>query len=314
MTSSPTLRNRQVRKADASTPGQSKAKAHTVIWREIPGWQFENEYILSGYRPENADYAEIFSSITFLHNETGNVYTHLIGALLLPPVASIVLRYLARPQFLDVSFMGYFMFGVYFWCAEVCLVLSTLYHLLRPHSHRVEVLWHGLDMLGIVIVNVGTFSSGIYYVFYCDGSVQRVHLAIILTASTVLGGLSTARFFKAPRWRKLKVTAFVALGSSSLIPLVHGVERYGLGHMVQYSGMKWYLLELLFYGIGAGLYASRFPERLDPGRFDIWGSSHQIFHVAILCAMSTHATALLQGFTTSHTQDAEQLQGKAGVD
>lgn len=53
----------------------------------------------------------------------------------------------------------------------------------------------------------------------------------------------------------------------------------------------------------------RIPERLAPGRFDIWGSSHQIFHVAILCAMYTHVTALLQRFTTCHTLNVCQLQG-----
>lgn len=53
----------------------------------------------------------------------------------------------------------------------------------------------------------------------------------------------------------------------------------------------------------------RIPERLAPGKFDIWGSSHQIFHVAILFAMYMHVTALLQGFTTCHTLDVCQLQG-----
>lgn len=53
----------------------------------------------------------------------------------------------------------------------------------------------------------------------------------------------------------------------------------------------------------------RIPERLAPGTFDIFGSSHQLFHVAILCAMYSHVTALLQGFTTCHTLDVCQLQG-----
>lgn len=53
----------------------------------------------------------------------------------------------------------------------------------------------------------------------------------------------------------------------------------------------------------------RFPERVAPGKFDIWGSSHQIFHIAILCAIYTHLTALLQGFTTCHTLDVCLLQG-----
>lgn len=48
--------------------------------------------------------------------------------------------------------------------------------------------------------------------------------------------------------------AYVALGASAFIPLLHGVQLYGLEYMLQYSGMKWYLLELVFYGGGVSLY------------------------------------------------------------
>lgn len=49
--------------------------------------------------------------------------------------------------------------------------------------------------------------------------------------------------------------AYFALGASSFIPLLHGVQLYGLDYMLQYAGMKWYLIELAFYGGGVGLYA-----------------------------------------------------------
>ena len=52
----------------------------------------------------------------------------------------------------------------------------------------------------------------------------------------------------------------------------------------------------------------RIPERLAPGKFDVWGSSHQFFHVAILCAMCTHVAAMLHGFTACHTLDMCQLR------
>ena len=177
------LKRRQGPKVNMSTTSdptyQSKAEARTVTWQEISEWQLDNKYILSGYRPEKADYLEIFISLTFLHNETCNVYTHLVGALHLPLVATAFLRYLAEPQFLNVSFMDYTMFKIYFCCAEICLVLSTLYHLMQPHSHHAEQFWHGMDLLGIVIVTMGTFSSGIYYVFFCEASLQRLHWAIV---------------------------------------------------------------------------------------------------------------------------------------
>lgn len=307
------LKKRQVPKANMSTANdstkQTNVAAQTVTWQEISEWQFDNKYILSGYRPEKADYLEIFSSLGFLHNETCNVYTHLVGALILPLVATVFLRYLTEPQFLNIASMDYYMFGIYFLSAETCLILSTLYHLMQPHSHHVEQFWHGMDLLGIVIVTIGTFSSGIYYVFFCEASLQQMHWAIILTTGTITGVLISHPSLKTPRLRNVKAGAFVVFGASSFIPLLHGVERYGLQYMMQYSGMKWYLLELAFYGTGVIMYAFRIPERLAPGKFDIWGSSHQIFHIAILCAMYTHLTALLQGFVSCHTLDVCRLQG-----
>lgn len=162
-----------------STTNQPKAKARTVTWQEIYRWQLDNKYILSGYRPAKANYLEIFTSLTFLHNETCNVYTHLIGALLLPLIATTFLRYLGESQFVNVSSMDYAMFGIYYWCAEACLIFSAFYHLVQPHSRQVEEFWHGMDLLGIVIVTVGTFTSGIYYVFFCEPSLQKLHWAIV---------------------------------------------------------------------------------------------------------------------------------------
>ena len=75
--------------------------------------------------------------------------------------------------------MDYIMFSIYFLCAEICLVLSTLYHLMLLYSHYVEQFWHRMDLLGIIIVTVGTFSSGIYYVFFCEVSLQKLHWAIV---------------------------------------------------------------------------------------------------------------------------------------
>lgn len=47
----------------------------------------------------------------------------------------------------------------------------------------------------------------------------------------------------------------------------------------------------------------RIPERFAPGKFDIWGSSHQIFHVLILCAMYMQTIVLTQAFAMCHVLD-----------
>lgn len=43
------------------------------------------------------------------------------------------------------------------------------------------------------------------------------------------------------------------------------------------------------------------PERFWPGAFDIWGSSHQIFHVLVLMAAAAHLVGLLKAFDYEHS-------------
>ncbi|KAI3326005.1 mPR-like GPCR protein [Xylariaceae sp. AK1471] len=306
------LKKRQV-STDISTTNNtaspSSATAQTVTCQEISKWQFDNKYILSGYGPEKRDCREILMSLTFLHNETCNVYTHLIGALLLPLFATSYLWFLAEPQYLNVKSIDYAIFGIFFWCAGICLDLSVLYHLMLSHSHRIEQFWHGMDLLGIIIVIVGTFTSGIYYLFFCEPSLRKMHWAMNWTMGTITGILTSNPSLRTSRGRKVKVGAFMIFGATSFIHLLHGAQRYGFEHMLQYAGMDWYFLEIFFYGTSAILYAFRIPERLAPGNFDIWGSSHQIFHVSILCWMWAHASGLAESFTSFHTMDVCGAQG-----
>ncbi|EJP70988.1 Hemolysin-III protein [Beauveria bassiana ARSEF 2860] len=286
----------------------------TLMWYEAAEWQRDNKYILSGYRREKADYLEILTSLTFLHNETCNVYTHLIGALLLPLIAATVMRSLSQPQFSVVSGTDYTMFAIFFWTAECCLLFSTAFHLFGAHSHEAEQFWHRMDLLGIVIVTMGTFIPGIYYIYFCELSLQRLHWSVVILSGSSTAALICIPVFRTLRWRKVKIGAYVALGASALIPLAHGSQLYGLKYMTQYSGMNWYLLELAIYGSGTAFYALRIPERFAPGKFDIWCSSHQIFHLCILCAMYIHIFGLMQAFTACHTLDICKIQAahKAG--
>jgi adiponectin receptor len=50
---------------------------------------------------------------------------------------------------------------------------------------------------------------------------------------------------------------------------------------------------------------ARFPERLKPGAFDIWGSSHQIFHVLVLLAAASHFVGLVKAFDYGHSARAQ---------
>lgn len=76
----------------------------------------------------------------------------------------------------------------------------------------------------------------------------------------MIAGLATAAMVAVPRfrvWRTARTCAFVALGATSFVPILHGVYLYGTQQMLHNSGLQWYLLELALYGGSASLYAVR---------------------------------------------------------
>lgn len=66
-------------------------------------------------------------------------------------------------------------------------------------------------------------------------------------------------------------------------------------------GLTWVVFQGLLYIIGASIYATRIPEKWYPGRFDVVGSSHQIFHVFVVAAAASHLVGLLKAFDYRHS-------------
>ena len=108
---------------------------------------------------------------------------------------------------------------------------------------------------------------------------------------------------------------FVAMGLSAIFPVLHGIELYGINEMRDRIGLTWLVLQGFLYILGASLYAvsllrspveqsnfskERWPERSWPGSFDIWGSSHQIFHILVVMAAASHLYGLLKAFDYHH--------------
>lgn len=52
-----------------------------VAQSRLPSWLRDNEFLLSGHRPELHSYRACVKSVFRLHTETGNIWTHLLGAL-----------------------------------------------------------------------------------------------------------------------------------------------------------------------------------------------------------------------------------------
>jgi adiponectin receptor len=102
---------------------------------------------------------------------------------------------------------------------------------------------------------------------------------------------------------------FALMGLSAVFPMIHGVRLYGFAHMCESAGLDWFVLQGVLYITGAAIYAARVPEKWSPGKYDIWGSSHQIFHVLVVLAAASHLVGLLKAFDFEHSRRSAAAGG-----
>ena len=78
--------------------------------------------------------------------------------------------------------------------------------------------------------------------------------------------------------------------------MIHIIVIFGL-----YYSLDWWILGSL-YGFGMFFYALRFPEKNFPGKFQIYFSSHQLWHMMVFFAACYHHNALLSMYEKSKTE------------
>jgi adiponectin receptor len=152
---------------DSSILPDAQEKALLCTVHEIEHWQHDNEYLLASYRRVSNSYAKSLLSLFYIHNQTGNIYSHLVGVILfLSWAVSTFNDLLTRYQTSDLN--DILVFGGFFAGALTCFGFSAFFHTVGNHSHEVYHSWLLLDLYGIFALIVGTVLSATYYGFYCE--------------------------------------------------------------------------------------------------------------------------------------------------
>jgi len=260
-----------------------------VLWDDLPSWRRDNAFIRSGYRAESNSYAGSFRSLGWLHNESVNIWSHLLGAVCFF-VTGVYLHTLVAPRYASASGSDVLVFAAFFSGAFCCLGMSATYHALCNHSPAVARWGNKLDYTGIVFLIVGSYVPALYYGMFCRPGLMTVYLYMVslavprderlgsdLTSASReerrrislthaprqisllgLGCLVVSWFdhFRTPEWRPYRALMFVGLGVSGVVPVIHGMRLYGLEHMNQRMGLSWVLLQGFLYILGAFIYAA----------------------------------------------------------
>jgi len=262
-----------------------------ISYDELPEWAKDNEHIVGSYRPILPSFLYCFSTIFRVHNETVNIWSHLLGFIMFVYAGW---HYLLIPsqQFID-PFFEKATFILLFAGSTVCLGFSWTFHTMGCHSSNICCIFAKLDYSGIAIMIMSSCSPWIYYIFYCDTMWRQIYIGFMSFLGLLCVAMSQSETFAKPRFRSLRATVFSVFGVSAVVPMTHGCFAYGFLYMFFDAKLSWLLLMGAFYLVGAFIYANRIPEKWAPGKFDLWFNSHQIFHIF---STTPHTNKLFQPF------------------
>jgi adiponectin receptor len=254
---------------------------HLYEYQDAPAWARGNPFILRGYRAKYT-MSMCLRSIFTIHNETGNVWTHLLGMLFFLACSVMFFSQVMKPMLVHYVVLIPFSFA-----CVACMGLSAAYHLFSCHyCERVHDKMMQWDYFGITCLIVGSFLPPCYYAFQCEPMLRLLYLSMI----GVLGSVGLVGpffgFWAQERYYWLRLVVYCSVAGSGIFPVVH--VNFVLPNGTARPYVFGLAIMMLLYFVGMMIYIFKVPERWFPGRFDIWLHSHQLWHVFVLCAALVH--------------------------
>lgn len=232
--------------------------------QEVPQWLQFNRFIVTGYRPELHP-RDALRTLFSWHNETLNVWSHLVPALWMVWYAA-------------VSPVPGFLFQLGLWSFIFIFFASSCYHLFMPCCRSAKQYRYliNCDILGsLVSISLSAYT----FIVFGNRCLSTWTIALMAGLFTVSFGVM------------LNIILFSTMTVADRVKLfgLHCLFRLTLNVLIAWPKAVEHGLELAFYNHTASFFvlacgslfnALRIPERWLPRSrwVDCWLNSHQIWH------------------------------------
>lgn len=269
----------QVKKVSKKAFGRIYYRFH-----EIPSHMQDNEFIHSGYRAYYS-VVECMKSLFHIHNETVNIWTHLVGTLFYFGILFITLGTLPN----NAGYQDIIIICIFLFSAMQCLFCSSLFHTFCAHnSIRYFQKAQILDYCGITSLICGSFLTYLHYGLL-GVTFWRVFYYVVLGLLGLIGSiLPWVPSFQTTSMRTPRTIYYVVVGVCCFAFTVHASFTMGFAKFFSVIGPLNIIGECGLYLLGAFIYCARIPEVFFPGKVDILFHGHQIWHIFILIASFFH--------------------------
>lgn len=240
---------------------------------------FHFRYILEGYRT-NYEFWDTFISVFEMHNETMNIWSHLIGFF---SIVYIGLYYFTEDVMKTMNNTEYFYYQLYLVAASLCMLFSAIFHWFCCISPKVYDKLLLLDLSGVALLVAGSYFPAVYYGFYCDKPAQNFH--IHLAYFVLIMGLVAPHITYEINGRMIRPFILASLAVLGLCPFVHWIitTPAEARHELAFG----YYIVFLLYGLGFWFWFSGWPEKNHPkSKFFVYLlPSHSLWHFCVVAAV-----------------------------
>lgn len=257
-------------------------------------------YVHTGYRLPYQHWSYYVRSLFHVHNETINVWTHLIGCFL---VAIQIYIYYNLYSMHEAPVKGTVLaFGI---CCLITLFNSATAHLLHSRSCHANYLIFMFDYIGVVSWGFGTAILAVYGVskretyewigpHFVTGQVFITYINFI---NICFAKLWFGHDVSSTGTRKMMIVTGISLqGLLNFIPWFPRYTACFYDPSCTIGSLNHVSLVCVSFTCMTLTFVLHQPEKLWPGKFDIFGQSHQIFHVFVISTMSLQFRALYIDF------------------
>mmetsp|Transcript_10191 Transcript_10191/g.17499 ORF Transcript_10191/g.17499 Transcript_10191/m.17499 type:complete len:340 (+) Transcript_10191:221-1240(+) len=237
-----------------------------------------------GYRLHNLPMIKYIESMFTVHNETANVWTHMLSALVFFGMSIWLFTHYFHVN--PIPMVHRTLISLYAFCAGVTFGVSSIYHLFRDQSLQWYNTLRAIDFQSILLLITASYLPAISMAYHFTPTLQQVYLSLVFLFFGVNTlGIQIARKLQL-NW--LRYTLFAANTFWGIIPTLH-VQHLPHPTMI-HSTFFLRSAQIMWscYAIGFLFYALKLPERFRVlrAKMDLMFASHTIWHIMVILGAS----------------------------
>lgn len=241
-----------------------EAEHQYLHYYQLPLCWRENRYIVYGYRFTLKHSSMLRLIFSFGHNETGNIWTHMVGFAVVAYLAFV--HFPSTAAYAGNSARDNVVMYIFLLAAAKCMVLLVLWHTYLCFANvAVRNRFACVDYTGITVL-ISCSVVAVQYTALHEYPKMMTSMVLVLALCGIGGFVfNWLPLFDRPDYKAYRIAFFIGLacvGSSTMVCKLLYEGSWSAAKFFAplfYKSFSWYWLGIVFYG-------SLFPERW---RYDV---------------------------------------------